>query len=469
MTEVDQIRETILSSISETSNFGETPNVEGVYLPISHVKALRLEANLVVGSRGVGKSFWTAALKSNELRRRVGLVVPEIDSVEIRIGFGNREVINEFPNADTFSNLLDAGLEPYDIWRAVIIRWIASRNGQQLPTASWEASVRWVRANPEDAARIMEMPRSWRGLILFDALDRTSTDWSRMDNIVRGLLRAVLWLKTYSGLYAKVFLREDQAERTVFNFPDASKLLATKAELDWSRHDLHGLLWQLLINAPGTHGELAREICISVSGNPPEIVNKVWTLPDEMMRESEAQRNAFERVAGPWMGRDRRRGIPYSWSVGHLADARGRTSPRSFLAAIRQAAEDSGERYNLYSYPLHFESIKRGIQKASAIRVQEVAEDYPWVPDVLWKISGINVPCDIEVILNQWLQVFPSGPPITTTSLPAQHVERGWDGIFQDLQRLGMVELKKDGRLDMPDLYRVGFKLGRKGGVKPQG
>ena len=80
-------------------------------------------------------------------------------------------------------------------------------------------------------------------LALFDALDRTNTDWRRMDDIVRGLLRTVLWLKTFPGLYAKVFLREDQAERTVFNFPDASKLTATKAELAWARHDLHGLLF----------------------------------------------------------------------------------------------------------------------------------------------------------------------------------------------------------------------------------
>jgi hypothetical protein len=29
------------------------------------------------------------------------------------------------------------------------------------------------------------------------------------------------------------------------------------------------------------------------------------------------------------------------------------------------------------------------------------------------------------------------------------------------------METKKDGRVDMPDLYRVGFGLGRKGGVKP--
>jgi hypothetical protein len=40
--------------------------------------------------------------------------------------------------------------------------------------------------------------------------------------------------------------------------------------------------------------------------------------------------------------------------------------------------------------------------------------------------------------------------------------------VREDLQRLGLLETKKDGRIDMPDLYRVGFGLGRKGGVKPR-
>ncbi|ADP11828.1 hypothetical protein EJP617_21470 [Erwinia sp. Ejp617] len=33
--------------------------------------------------------------------------------------------------------------------------------------------------------------------------------------------------------------------------------------------------------------------------------------------------------------------------------------------------------------------------------------------------------------------------------------------------RIGVFEERADERIDMPDLYRVGFGLGRKGGVKP--
>lgn len=463
MPEAQNLRDAILAAPLETSNFGESPLPGTLYLPPSHVKALRLDAHVVVGGRGVGKSFWTAALKEPPLQKIVEAFVSELAGIKVDAGFANVEQISEYPNEDVFSSLLSGDGDSYDLWRAVVLRWVARRTKQLIPDQSWHATVDWLKRNPEDAARLMQTPRNWRGLLLFDALDRTSNVWGRMDDIVRGLLRMVLWLKTFPGLYAKVFLREDQAERTVFAFPDASKLTATKAELTWARHDLHGMLWQRLINAPAAHGEQLRRICPHIPQD------KVWRVADEMKYESDTQRKAFERLAGPWMGRDKRRGVPYTWSVGHLADGRGQTSPRSFLAAIRQAAEDSRERYSEYEYALHYESIKRGIQKASEIRVQEIAEDFPWVPNILSVQKGMNVPCDFEEVRDRWASAFPSGPQdITSDRLPAQHAERGWDGVREDLQRLGLLETRRDGRLDMPDLYRVGFGLGRRGGVKPR-
>ncbi|QXC08387.1 hypothetical protein [Aeromonas sp. FDAARGOS 1408] len=463
MTKVQQLREAILAAPLETSNFGETPQQGTLYLPPSHLKALRLNAHIVVGGRGVGKSFWTAALQSKPLRDQLGAISVELQDIEVFTGFSNTEAIDSYPNADVFAAFLERDGDPYDLWRAVILRWVAKQAGEPIPIDSWSDTVAWLKSTPEAASRLMKIERNWKGLILFDALDRTSADWRRMDDIVRGLLRTVLWLKAFPGLYAKVFLREDQAERTVFNFPDASKLTATKAELTWARHDLHGLLWQRLINSPGDHGKLMRTIC------PSHAQGNVWFVAPQMKPESETQKMAFATLAGPWMGRDKRRGVPYTWSVGHLADGRGQTSPRSFLAAIRQSAEDSNERYQQHDYALHFESIKRGIQKASEIRVQEMAEDYPWVPDVLSTLSGMNVPIEFDAVKEKWEEKFPTGvQDISSNRLPAQHIDRGWDGVREDLQRLGLLETKKDGRIDMPDLYRVGFGLGRKGGVKPR-
>jgi len=101
-----------------------------------------------------------------------------------------------------------------------------------------------------------------------------------------------------------------------------------------------------------------------------------------------------------------------------------------------------------------------------------MAEDYPWVRTFMAPLSGMTVPCDYPFILERWNERYRS-PETESASvadrLPPQHAERGWDGIREDLIRLGVFDVKKDGRIDMPDLYRVGFGLGRRGGVKPKG
>ncbi|HID99045.1 MAG TPA: hypothetical protein EYP59_01990 [Thiotrichaceae bacterium] len=51
--------------------------------------------------------------------------------------------------------------------------------------------------------------------------------------------------------------------------------------------------------------------------------------------------------------------------------------------------------------------------------------------------------------------------------LPPSRLEQGYEGIKQDLIELGIFRLMRDERINMPDVYRIGYGLGRKGGVKP--
>ena len=265
MTELAAIREAVLQALpADTSYSGGAPPPEHLYVPPPHHKALRPECQLVVGTRGVGKSVWTRALHDQALRRLVGSSIPQLDRAEIRIGYAERPQPDDYPDAEMFAQLLGEGFDAYTIWRTVVIRWVADIIKEPVPQASWRESVSWVAENPESVTRMMTrasgrlVDESSFGLILFDALDRLSGDWHTMDRIVRDLLRIALWLKPFPNLSAKVFLREDQLERTVTDFPDASKLLATKSELNWAPHDLHGLLWQYLLNGPGARPAVRR-------------------------------------------------------------------------------------------------------------------------------------------------------------------------------------------------------------------
>ncbi|WP_298324921.1 hypothetical protein [Asticcacaulis sp.] len=474
------IRRAILAAPFELDNKGEVPKPGTLFIPNAHRKALARDAVLVVGARGVGKSFWTAALSDDVLRTQIGSAVPELENAIVRVGYGAAPNIQAYPDRETFKLLLSQGHEAFYVWRAVILRWLAGHVGQAIPSGSWKETIGWVENNPEQYAQIIEAANArfaangQFGLIVFDALDRTSNDWETMNSIVRDLLRNALWLRDLSRVQAKIFLRPDQMRRTDTSFVDASKLLATMVELAWSASDLHSMLWQRLINAPGEHGECLREFAginapqydfFKPKGSTTNSDHQIWKLPHSFI----SQRPLFYALAGDKMGKDARRGVPYVWSVSHLADGHGWTSPRSFLAAIDMAAEDSEARYPDYEYALHYESLKRGVQKASKIRVDQVAEDDDWVPVVMNPLHGLNVPCEFSVITDAWQQAFPDGPgQITSSQVPPQHGE-SWDGIRGDLERLGiLVTRMKDKRVDMPDLYRVGFGLGRKGGVAPR-
>jgi hypothetical protein len=471
------IRQAIIDTLPhDSSGHGAVSEGRYVYAPPSHLKALRLDCSLVIGTRGVGKTFWSAALTSEKVRTLLGPSLSDLSRLDVATGYSERPAIDHYPNADTFGALLAQGLDAYDIWRAVLARWLARILPRTVPEDEWKTTVLWLKENPEPFSRMLEQAnehfddKNCHGLIVFDALDRTSDDWRTMDDIVRQLLRVILSLKPFSRLHGKVFLREDQfSGRQVTDFPDASKLLATRVDLTWAPHDLHGLLWQYLCNGPGAAGAQLRRFFERMGGRATESAEGIWTLPDRAKRDNTFQRSLFQELAGAWMGRDPRRGIPYMWSVGHLADGRGRTSPRSFLAAIRTAAEDSRERYPDHPTPLHYESIKRGVQEASKIRVNELAEDYPWVKTLMAPLSGLTVPSPLGDIEQRWRDGFGWSPEakVFEGRLPPEHLEDGWKGVARDLTDLGIFETMKDSRINMPDLYRVGFGLGRRGGVKP--
>ncbi len=435
----------------------------------------------MIGGRGVGKSFWSAALEEDEVRRMVAdrVRVPYLPGMRVHTGYGEKPRPEWYPNADTFQSLLQTYDSPALIWKAIITRALLSWQEDNPLAANqpWPLWIDYCRDNPEDRAGKIQNAvehfarNNTHSLILFDALDRITADWSTMDIIIRDLLQEILSLTPYRNLHFKVFLREDQYKgRKVTNFPDASKLTAGRAELFWKRTDLHGLLWQYLCNGPDEHGQLFRDLHRQSLGEPPvEILSGVWSLPEAVKRDENALRELFSALAGKWMGRDHRRGITYNWIVGHLADGYGHTSPRSFLLALHKAARYAGENHPDHDFALHYEDIKLSVQDASANRVDELAEDYPWVTRLMNPLEGLAVPCAFNEIERLWVEDFGVTPPedLGGERLPPEHLSQGWPGLREDLEQLGVLTRMRDGRVNMPDLYRVGFRLGRRGGVRP--
>ncbi len=478
-------RQTILAALpAEFSAQGQPPEPRHLYVPQQHALALNPNHGLVVGIRGAGKSVWWAALQSEQHRRVIAAALPRValDLVSrVSAGFGEQPRPDEYPDKRVLKKLLGEGREAAEIWLTVIARHTWGQLAEDAPQeftrlSSWSERVAWFTAHPEVAARSFKAyddgmaAEGYQHLILFDALDRAAAEWPDLRTLLRGLLEVVLELRAYRAIRAKVFVRPDMLDDPrVTAFRDASKVTASQVDLRWLRADLYGLLWQHLANEPAG-GAAFRAGCEALGSGRWTATDGIWQVPAPLRRE-ELQRQVFHQIAGPWMGRDPRRGFPYTWLPNHLADAADQVSPRSFLAAIRAATLDTP--HAEWPYALNYEGIKTGVQAASRIRVAEVQEDYPWVRIVMEPLHGLVIPCEGREILSRWqgrgalAELRQAADHRETAELLPKNLDDGEEGVGSDLVQLGVLSQQLDGRINMPDVYRVGFGLGRRGGVKP--
>lgn len=469
-----------LADLPEGTSHGEVPSLPQVYLPWSHLKALDPENLLVTGMRGAGKTFWWGALQDPSVRNMVGQTTlrPLLGgSTTVRIGFGVRPSPDDYPGKDVLALLNAAGYDHRIIWKTVLARHLAPEGHMLQERSNWEQLVDYVSKDPESVDRLLyerDLELDQQGdyfLVLFDALDRCADDWRKMHQVIRGLLQTALEMRSYKKIRAKVFLRSDQvSEAEVADFPDASKLFASSVQLDWPRPELYGLMWHCLGSLPGDSDvrKVVDDIH-SVSRNPRG--QTVFSFARNMGNE-EGHRARFHAVSGPWMGRGPKRGFPYTWIPSHLADTNGLVSPRSFLSALRNAAEDTAKVHPTHEFALHYDSIKRGVQIASSTRVQELEEDYPWIKLVLTPLRRLVVPCEFSEIVSRWeaervQETLLQGVVDDEVKLPPRHVGEGADGLLKDLETLGVFQRIRDGRVNIPDVFRVGYGLGRRGGVRP--
>jgi hypothetical protein len=419
--------------------------------------------------------------------------------VETSWGFSVSTRNQDHPSRRVLQLLMEKGFTAEDIWRAVILHQLTTHYGDGLPAEGWAERVHYVADDPEREERLLNdmsdrlTASSKRHLVVFDALDRTGADWKAIRELARGLLQVCLDLKGLSGIQTKVFLRPDMWEdRAIWQFPDSSKLHHGRVNLEWRRVDLYGLLWHWLCN----HGSEATRFRDWLSRRHRLTFRaifagdaEVYPIPPTLRQDEEQQQAVLHDMATQYMGTNRRRGKTYTWLPNHLADAKGQVSPRSFLIAVREAQRETLTRG--HQEVLHWEGIKRGVQDASRVRVQELGEDYPWIQTVLEPLRGQTVPCRDEEIEQRWTDSAVVGSiHQRQTDILAQE-KLGTDSnnderfylpphaldapgslkpeaaLILELQRIGVIRRVDAERVDIPDLFRVAASIGRRGGVRP--
>ena len=448
------------------------PNPAAIFTPLLHANALDAQRSLVVGNRGVGKSFWSSVLTHSETREAIALQYPRLSLKQVRAVLGFHEDAGKddgpAPSPEVLSSLLKQGREPEEIWRGVLLRAVGGRLGEQLP-ASLADIVAWRHTDIERAEQAMRradqsyVDARETFLLVFDALDRLGRDWDTITPLTEGVLRLALDMRGYRAMKAKIFMRTDQSkDDTLFRFADASKIRADSVKLVWHREELFGLMYKYLMQVPAVREALSR-----IAGGEDQD-----TLANRLSSDGEWQEALFYRIAGEFMGAGAKRGRTYTWIYDHLADAFGETSPRSFITAVQKAAVFRPQPQDTV---IDHSGIRAGVQDASEVRVRQLKEDYDWIDDVLGALEGLEVPCEPITFTKRWkdrgtIDTIRAGSTSRRSLLPLELQSVKTDpesALLKALNNIGVVEFRTEKRINVPDIFRVEARIKRRGGVRP--
>lgn len=461
-----------------------------IFLTSAHIQALALDRSLVIGMRGAGKSFWSGVLTDDTLRPTLVQFVKGYGALvkvcSIRWDQGNSLSPN-LPYSSDLTQALDDGLEPRLLWLTLILNELREechRRGitVELPaiTNGWINVLQWAKSNSDAIRRAFEqlntaLTRDGQVvLVVMDGLDRMAAQLAQSVDWLRGLLQLLLEARHLKGLRFKVFLREDMTiMSSVLSFPDASKLINEAVHLKWSREEIYALHWHKLAQ----HSQKFQNL-IEENFGPVKSGEQGYQHPSlTKSAPNERQLTVFlEYLASPYIGSGR----VYLWWYKHLADGKNRVSPRTFAASLKEALKSSEKHDN--SYVLTSNGIKQGVRAASEARIEELKEDYFWVPEALSAFNDRLTPAFVKEIYGVW-----SGASIEGQTIPKiireQCIQRKiflpWDDsdklkslsqkLRDTLVELGILILRdKETRLDIPDIYRLGYRIRKRGGVTPR-
>ncbi|MBL8233134.1 MAG: hypothetical protein JNL98_31840 [Bryobacterales bacterium] len=469
--DVSPIREAMAGfEISARVEPNESIGLDRVFFPDAHRGVLDVRRQLVVGNRGTGKSFWTHALTNPEVRNRVAdaYTFPALAQTNVIIGFnGSTKLSGIAPTIEEIQAARKAEVDPELVWRAVILRAVRSVNSREGVPCFADA-LGQLRARPVDyaveltAADDAASKEGRSTLIVFDALDRLAHEWGQIREITKGLLLTVLGLQSFRSIRAKVFMRVDQvSDVDLFRFPDSSKIRNDRVDLTWQSHELYGLLFFELLRQQGAASplrELARGLGVGAALPSGGRLNAV---PSE-------QSVLVSAIAGDYMGKSPKRGRVYTWVPLHLGDAANTCSPRTFLTAWKSAAE---HRPALQAQVVDHLGLSEGVRMASSARLTELREDYPWIDLALAPLSGKLVPIAKADLFDLWKEA-------RVTERITQQAERSrWllpigvaienspEALLRTMASIAVMEERANGKINVPDIFRVEAKILRKGGV----
>lgn len=447
-----------------------------------HLRAFDPDVVLVVGARGSGKSALFRAVFSSGMLLALARHAPNV-----RFPNANTEKIEwitgyplgaDFPDARGLRETVRTPENAADLWFAYLVRRLGDQfsadqketlgpileprggNAEAVLTAFHGLGTSPTLILDELDARLQQDDR-WV-FVGYDELDTLGGyDWDLMARSVRGLVSFwSAYTRRWRRLRAKIFLRTDLFRRHAgIGGADLAKLAANRAELQWTDANLFAVLLKRMANTSERLVSYCRGARIHFREDP----DLGW-IP--RIDSAEAARPLIERMVGPYMGANRRKGLTHRWLLDHLRDGLGNVAPRSLVRLFEQAAQK--EAANLRVSPpklLHPTSLRQALEDVSNDHViQGVSNEWPWLAGVNKRIqSEVLVPWErkkLQALLQQsWGEPWGQGDDIRSPAGSASE-------LTDYLVELGIFRKRKESRVDVPDIYLFGLGLRRKGGVR---
>ncbi len=486
------------------------PTPERLFLPKSLARALGRDELLVVGPAGSGKRFLLRLLASTSHRARLAALAPDA-----RIAVETRVFALDVGAGDDPAALVTR-LADRTHSRLASLTILATAAGA-IPadhTRAWTARLAWVDAHADEIPkRLAEADAALDAagadlFVLVSGIEAACATRAAGRRSVDGLLTSLPELVRTYGLrhiVPKLIVRDDLVDPTRHaGSSPAGRVIARRCVLHWPLPDLHGLHWHLLTTHP-KHGELFRHLAFrhlvrsSLSRSPRWCLRRSTSClyrrrglcrPRPSLTRTR-RRPCFMDSPDPSWARARARasrtgGCPHTWRTPTATSGRAASSPRwprrwrtrpttmpitttrstfavSIPASTRLHVFGSGRSPSTPGVrPLMAALSGQGsgyrVQETlsgegSGYRVQGTRTLNP-VP------SSLAVPFEFAEAEARWQET----DALADADVVGAEIDSA-DSARKRLAELGVWREMKTGRIDVPDIFRLGFRLSRRGGV----
>ncbi len=480
-------QKSLLDAMSRMGSAGRAEGEDQARLPRTfwpvpeHLRAFDPDVVLVVGPRGAGKTELFRAVIEGGLLPRVAARVPEVrfppldnnqtrwlSGYPIGIEFPSHLQIRQFAQGSKASEDLFL-----DVWLAYLVRVLRQEikdpalapvltpSGGDIAAvvSSFRQAMTPALAALDDLERRLVHEDRYL-IVAYDELDTLARGDPELIRVaVRGLVG--LWAthtRRWRRIRSKIFLRTDLYERAATaGGADFSKLAANRAELSWSDRHLSSMLVRRLANSDEALGEYCKAK-IKFETDP-----SLGWFP--IVKQANDVRPLIERMVGTYMGANERKGLTFRWVLDHVRDGKGQALPRPIVRLLEAAADIQGHSSTLPRWPRLLEprALRRALDKVSEEHVASSLDEWPWLEGLKVRLSTIReVPWerrDIERQLDRtwdtpWVQEQTIRPPASSAR-----------ELIEYLVEVGIFRARRDGRIDVPDLFLAGLGLKRRGGV----